>query len=388
MKNKGGSFNILIWAFILGVATIFLAVVLPPFIGSYVATIFPPPVTPLPPALKTVKIDFSDDSLPPTNLDDWLVPNYIQRNADISDNLPKLPTEYKKRKALVVNFNDKDKDKHKFALEKWNRLCESKKLDRIGSSFQINANAVLVTDNKDPQKNVLGNDSLNVKNEAKKGFPEKYGFGLALKYGDTSKIDKSYKLNLFQDPNKTPEMGVLHKFQIRVFPPYVSFMIDGEESIGQSSFHITKTASKFDLLNEIKNICVGFFVEDPELNLAFYDFSVEEIKNDLDDRLQEIIFRKNKQIEEFEKKFDKIIEQKKLVTQGDLSKYVTTLELKSVTSKLEIDPDIAKELKIDDISKEPKIEPKNPVAKRLGALERGVSLIQDEKDNLTGLFWV
>jgi hypothetical protein len=37
------------------------------------------------------------------------VPNYIQRNADISDKLPKLPIEYKKRKALVVNFNDTSK---------------------------------------------------------------------------------------------------------------------------------------------------------------------------------------------------------------------------------------------------------------------------------------
>ncbi len=298
------------------------------------------------------------------------MPNYIQRNADISDNLPKLPTEYKKRKALVVNFNGKDTS----ALEKWNKVYESKKLEAIGSSFQINANAVLVT-GKDLQKDVLGNDSSNVKNEAKKSFPEKYGFGLVLKYGDTSKIDKSYKLNLFQDPNKTPEMGVLHKFQIMVLPPYISFMIDGKESNGQSSLHITKTASEFDLLDEIKNICVGFFVEDTTLNLAFYDFSVEEIKNDLEDKIQKIIFRKNNQIEEFEKRFDRIIQEKQLATKNDLNGYVKTDAFKSVTSKLETDPE-----------KEPKIDPTNPVAKRLNDLESGVSLIQDKEGNLKAEF--
>ncbi|MBD2152157.1 hypothetical protein H6F44_18825 [Pseudanabaena sp. FACHB-1277] len=66
MKNKGGSVNIPIWAFALVVATIFLAIVLHPFIANYVVTTFPPQ----PPALKTVKIDFSDDSFPPTSLND------------------------------------------------------------------------------------------------------------------------------------------------------------------------------------------------------------------------------------------------------------------------------------------------------------------------------
>ena len=304
-----------------------------------------------------VKIGFYDGALRPTN--DWNDGKFGKIDPSASENIPNLPDEYKNRKALVINEIDG---------EGWKSQCESEKVKKIGSSFVITANAVLFANkntqntNNNQKKDVSDkpptpptNDKIEKKDTPDKSptaptidnkpKEQKLGFGLFLKYGDIPK-PKYYKLGAFLDPNKTPEIKKLHKFQIVVSPVDVSFMIDEKEARGQSSVHLAETASKFPLISEIDNKCIGFFVEDPKLHVVFYDLSIEESKSNLDNDVRQLTIAKNN----LEKRLSDI-------EKVQLPNLATKRDLKDVLAKLEKPAD-----------NEEKIAPSNPVTEKFKTL--------------------